>query len=156
MPATRYHTRERAVQEATFLRALSFGKTVQEAADLAGAHRRTFYRRRRTNAEFAARWTSVLEQFETEDISRDALELEAKRRAILGTEKPVFRGGAIVGHTVDYSDSMLMFLLKAKYPEKYDRSKSDRAKSDASDAGGSLDIAGARDALLSKFAQAAQ
>ncbi len=49
----------------------------------------------------------------------DALEDEAMRRAIDGVEKPVFRGGEVVGHVRDYSDSMLMFLLKSRKPEVF-------------------------------------
>jgi len=158
MPATRYQKRERAAQLAVFLKALSLGKTKKAAAEEAELCLRSLYRLRQTDAMFAERWQAALAA--PDNPATDPLELEAQRRAVTGTEKPIFRGGALVGHTTDYSDSMLMFLLKAKYPEKYDRAKAVNAKTEASEnAAGtdtSLNIAGARDALLSKFATAAQ
>jgi len=160
MPAARYQTRERAAQLAIFLKALSLGSTAKNAAAEAGVGLRTLYRMRRADPLLAARWQAALAT--PDDAPTDVLELEAQRRAVTGTEKPVFRGGAIVGHTTDYSDAMLMFLLKAKYPEKYDRTKAANTKAaniktDAdADSAGTDSTAGARDALLSKFAQATQ
>lgn len=49
----------------------------------------------------------------------DIMEEEAKRRAIQGTKKPVFHKGEIVGHINEYSDLLLIFLMKANMPEKY-------------------------------------
>ena len=166
MPAARYHNRERAAQLATFLKALSLGKTKKAAAEEAGLCLRGLYRLRKTDSIFAARWQAAVTP--PGDMPTDPLELEAQRRAVAGTEKPVYRGGALVGHTTDYSDSMLMFLLKAKYPEKYDRTRSTAQKPEGGPGGpgkthanaGELsreiagNLAGARDALLSKFLKA--
>ena len=53
-----------------------------------------------------------------------AAEDEAFRRAVEGTEEPVYHKGAICGHVRRYSDSLLTLLLKAGDPDKYaDRSK---------------------------------
>jgi len=150
MSAARYQKRERVALQAQFLKALSCGKTADASACSVGLPRRTLYRWRREDPLFAERWQLATARKAPEP-TMDPLELEAMRRAVEGTEKPVFRGGTCVGHTVDYSDSMLMFLLKAKYPEKYDRREKGAGVDDPL-----LDIAGARDALLSKFAQAAQ
>lgn len=49
----------------------------------------------------------------------DSLEEEAIRRARDGIERPVFQGGLQVGMTTEYSDQLLMFLLKGMRPEKY-------------------------------------
>jgi len=154
MPAARYQKRERVAQLAIFLKALSTGKTVRDAAALAEIDRRALYRLRAADTLFAARWQAALDT--PKEAPTDPLELEAQRRAVEGTEKPVYRGGTLVGHTRDYSDSMLMFLLKAKYPEKYDRSKADQQDGKAGKTDSSFDVDGARDALLSKFAQAAK
>ena len=35
------------------------------------------------------------------------------------TERPVFQGKQLVGHIRDYSDTHLIFMLKARRPEKY-------------------------------------
>ncbi len=48
-----------------------------------------------------------------------ALEDEAVRRAYEGTIKPVFQGGKKVGSIREYSDTLLIVLLKARAPEKY-------------------------------------
>lgn len=146
MPAARYQQEERVAQLAIFLKALSGGKTVASAACDAGMDRRGLYRLRQKDARFRARWDAALEMQQCRSL--DPLELEAERRAVEGTEKPVFRGGKIVGHVRDYSDSMLMFLLKARYPERYDR------KSAYQEDTGASDLSGIREALLGKFRQA--
>jgi len=153
MPAAQYQNGERVAQggslqasrKADFLTALSDGYSVRAAADKAGVSRRTPYGWRNADPTFAARWQTLLAPV------GDPLEAEAQRRAVEGIEKPVYRSGTLVGHVRDYSDSMLMFLLKAKYPEKYDR-RGDNTKG----ADPAIDIEGARDALLSKFSTAAE
>ena len=52
-------------------------------------------------------------------IGIDALEDEAKRRAFEGVKKPVYQNGKLVGKVVEYSDSLLMFLLKGNKPDQY-------------------------------------
>jgi len=49
----------------------------------------------------------------------DYMEREAWRRAVEGTKKPVFQGGELVGHVQEYSDTLMIFLLKARDPAKY-------------------------------------
>jgi len=70
-------------------------------------------------------------------------------RAVKGTKKPVFRGGEVVGHTTEFSDSMLMQLLKARKPEKYGGAKDTAPTQD-------MDIEGARDELFRKFRAVAE
>ena len=41
------------------------------------------------------------------------------RRALEGGEEPVFYQGKIVGSVRKYSDTLLMFMLKARRPERY-------------------------------------
>ncbi|PCI59450.1 MAG: hypothetical protein COB37_11425 [Kordiimonadales bacterium] len=148
MSVVRYQKRERADKMATFLRAISAGKSVSEAAKGASVTRRTVYRWRVSDKGFGAKWHAASAP------DGDPLEIEAMRRAIDGVDKPVYRGGSLVGHVKDYSDSMLMFLLKAKYPEKYDR-RGDGTKSAADSSDEPTDLEGARDALLRKFTAAA-
>lgn len=47
------------------------------------------------------------------------LEDEATRRAIEGTLKPVFQQGKKVGTIREYSDTLIIVLLKARAPHKY-------------------------------------
>ena len=49
----------------------------------------------------------------------EILEAEAYRRAIEGVVQPVYRGGKLVGEVRQYSERLLMVLLKAQAPEKY-------------------------------------
>ncbi|MBL4788527.1 MAG: helix-turn-helix domain-containing protein [Kordiimonadaceae bacterium] len=149
MSVVRYQKRERAGKMATFLRAISAGKSISEAARCAEITRRTVYRWREADSDFEAKWHAASAP------DGDPLEIEALRRAIDGVDKPVYRGGSLVGHVKDYSDSMLMFLLKAKYPEKYDR-RGDGAKTGANASDEQTDLEGARDALLRKFTAATE
>lgn len=56
---------------------------------------------------------------EAEDIAIDAMEAEARRRAVQGTNRPVYQAGRQVGDVTEYSDQLLIVLLKAHRPEKY-------------------------------------
>ncbi|MBX6773030.1 MAG: hypothetical protein IRY83_14975 [Chloroflexi bacterium] len=49
----------------------------------------------------------------------DALEAEAWRRAVDGVERPVYQNGQRVGAVREYSDTLLIFLLKGGRPQKY-------------------------------------
>ena len=49
----------------------------------------------------------------------DALEDEAVRRAVEGVIKPVFHQGKRVGTLRVFSDPLLMFLLRARRPERF-------------------------------------
>lgn len=47
------------------------------------------------------------------------LEMEAYRRAVEGTEMPIFHGGLQVGSYRNYSDRCLELLLKASRPDRF-------------------------------------
>ena len=49
----------------------------------------------------------------------DVLEGEARRRAVTGVAKPIYYQGVIVGTVKEYSDTLLIFLMKGAMPEKY-------------------------------------
>lgn len=53
------------------------------------------------------------------DLGTDALEDEAVRRAHEGVLKPVFQQGKEVGHVREYSDALMVTMLKARRPEKF-------------------------------------
>lgn len=91
-----------------FLAALEQSGNVSEACRLAGVGRSTVYDARRADAAFAADWEGALEA------STDALETEARRRAVQGVSRPTQWG-----KVQQYSDVLLIFLLKAARPEKY-------------------------------------
>ena len=87
--------------------------SVTAAANLVGVNRCTPYGWREADPEFAKAWEIAL------DAGTDLLEDEAWRRACCGTERPVFQTGALVGTTREYSDLLLIFLLKGRRPEKF-------------------------------------
>lgn len=105
--------RKRVEWHRPFLEALRRTCNVRVAAQLAGVHKATAYRHRERFPRFAERWDLAV------DDAVDTLELEARRRALMGTDKPIFYQGRQVATIREYSDRLLMFLLRAARPEKY-------------------------------------
>jgi hypothetical protein len=98
-----------------FLTALSEGGSVTKAAEQAGIGRRTVYDWKATDPEFAALFEDAWQR------GIAALEDEAVRRAYQGVQRPVFSKGVQVGSVTEYSDSLLMFLLKSRDPRFRDK-----------------------------------
>lgn len=96
-----------------FIGALMEGMSITNAAHEAGVHITMPYKRRQHDEEFRRSWE------EAAVIGTELLEQEAQRRAFHGTIKPVFQKGECVGHVREYSDALMMMLLKARRPEKY-------------------------------------
>ena len=96
-----------------FLDTLRRTGNVRLAANNADVVRQVAYRARDSSAKFKADWDEALEE------ARELLEAEARRRAAIGVDEPVFYQGQVVGQTRKYSDNLLMFLLKAHWPEKF-------------------------------------
>lgn len=78
-----------------FLKALAEGDSATGAAEKAGLGRRTVYTWRKEDEDFEREWDAAIEA------GTDILEDEAKKRAVEG------------------SDTLLMFLLNGRRPEKY-------------------------------------
>lgn len=96
-----------------FLAALTVGCTVTAAANRAGVHRTTVYVWRGADKEFAAAWDDAYEQ------GSDHLEDEARRRAVDGVTKPLMYKGKKCGSIQEYSDTLMITLLKARRPERF-------------------------------------
>ncbi len=96
-----------------FLAALAIDPNVTAAARDAGISRQAAYAAREGDREFADAWEDAIDQ------AVDSMESEARRRAMQGTEKPVFYQGEECGRVREYSDQLIMFLLRAHRPEKY-------------------------------------
>jgi hypothetical protein len=96
-----------------FLEVLAETSNVSAACRAVNVGRTTAYDHRNSNPGFAAAWDEAVET------GTDALELEARRRAMSGCEKPVYQGGQLVGMVKEYSDTLMIVLLKAHRPEKY-------------------------------------
>ena len=96
-----------------FFTHMSLRGIVSGSCDAAGVARRTAYDQRENNPEFAKRWG------EAEAKATERLEAEAWRRATEGREEPVFWQGERVDTVMKYSNTLMIFLLKAHNPEKY-------------------------------------
>lgn len=96
-----------------FLAALEETKLVTEACKVAGVGRSTVYDARREDPVFAAQW----EELEASLIER--MEAEAYRRAVDGVTKPLVSAGKYVTDVQEFSDGLLMFLLRARRPHIY-------------------------------------
>lgn len=106
-------------QRAKFLKALAQTANVTASAQSVNINRRTIYDHRAADPEFAKAWDDALEQ------ATDALEAEARRRAMEGVEEYVtckdglvMRNGEPVMQ-VRYSDSLMSLLLRAHRKEKF-------------------------------------
>jgi hypothetical protein len=96
-----------------FINSLRRLGNVSRACKAGGVGRETVYAHRKADEAFSARWADALEE------SADWLEREAWRRAVKGLDKPVFQQGRRVGTVREYSDALLVQLLKANRPEKF-------------------------------------
>jgi hypothetical protein len=96
-----------------FLEALAKGSTVTIACRAAGMSRVAAYHWRKDDEDFAKAWDEAVED------GTDILEEEAKRRALVGAKKAVYQNGKFVGYVQEPSDTLMIFLLKGRRPEKF-------------------------------------
>lgn len=94
-----------------FLCTLAETGNVTRSAAAIGASRSTVYEWREADAEFAKEWERAMR------VATLGLEDEARRRGEEGVEEPVFHMGAVCGTVRKYSDTLLIFLLKARDPK---------------------------------------
>lgn len=96
-----------------FLEVYAETGNVSLATQAIGVNRATPYKWRKTDEKFAQAWDQAAEE------AADKLEQEAWRRAVQGVEKPVYYKGKLIDKVREYSDTLLIFLLKGFRPEKY-------------------------------------
>ena len=103
----------------TFLTELAACGIITDACKAAGVSRQAAYKARERSPTFVAAWDDAVDQ------AADVMEREAWRRAVEGVEKPVFgslggrSGSGEIGRVQEYSDTLLIFLLKGARPEKF-------------------------------------
>lgn len=95
------------------LETLSSGLSYAAAANAAGVSRRLILMWKDKDPEFKKACT------EAHQVGIDFMEDEALRRAVQGTDRPVFQQGMLVGHYKEYSDSLLIMQLKGRRPERW-------------------------------------
>lgn len=119
--APRKATRKKAASKAVarrdwkpdFLDTLKIGGHVVQAATAAGITKQAAYKARHADEDFALAWADAIDE------ATETLERVAVRRATAGTERPVFYKGEVVGTIREMSDTLLIFLLKARRPDVY-------------------------------------
>lgn len=111
---------------ALFLEALvSNGGNISAACEDSGVTRSVVYGMEQEDPQFAQAFR------EAQRHGLEVLEDEARRRAFAGTSKPVFYQGVECGVVREYSDTLMIFLLKGGMPDKYaERQKTDLSSSD--------------------------
>ena len=107
----------------TFLRALAETGNVSAAVKEAGTSRSRAYDARKHDPSFARAWE------EAEETAAEALEAEARRRAVDGVLEPLVSCGKVVrgddGQQIAirrYSDPLLLALLRSHHPPRRERS----------------------------------
>lgn len=111
-------TRLTQKKRATFLELLAEGHTVKHASEMIGVTRAAMYWRRNADEALRTDWDAAIET------GTDALEQEARRRAVEGVpylKRTFDRQGNMIDELTEikYSDTLLIFLLKGRAPEKY-------------------------------------
>jgi len=86
---------------------------VNAACAAAGVARRTAYDWRDQDETFNTGWEDAL------DVATETLEREARRRAYEGVLKPMFHKGRKIAEVREYSDTLMIFILKSLRPERY-------------------------------------
>lgn len=99
--------------QAAFLKRLCETGNVSASCRKAKITRAWAYETRDNDAAFAKAWDEALE------IATEALEMEARRRAEKGIPEYALVDGKRVMVSRKYSDTLLIFLLKAHRPDKY-------------------------------------
>jgi hypothetical protein len=116
-PASRFEAETakspRQQRQEDFLAAYANCDNITRAAEMAGIDRTTHHVWLREDPSYANRFERA------QDEAADRLEFEAVRRVLEGDEVPVFYRGKQVGVRKEYSDKLLMFLLKTARPEKF-------------------------------------
>lgn len=112
-PKENRNGKSKAAAQAAFLSAYSDGLSIQDACLKAGIGRTTFYTWKENDMRFRSAFSDAMER------SVDVMEEEAKRRAVRGVLKPVYYNGKIVGSIREYSDTLLIFLMKGRRPDVF-------------------------------------
>lgn len=99
--------------KALFLEKLAEGLPVTKAARAAGVAFTTVYQWRKEDETFRDLWEQAYAA------GTDELADEARRRAVDGVTEPVFYKGNKCGAVQKYSDTLLIFMLKARDPQTY-------------------------------------
>lgn len=104
---------DKVLHQKRFLACYAASGSILKASRWSQIHRQTHYDWIRDDPEYPARFAAA--EKEAARVLRD----EAVRRAHEGLRKPVRYKGKIVGFDTEYSDTLLLALLKATDPESF-------------------------------------
>lgn len=104
---------QQRLKKGVMLAAYAETGNITTACQIAEIERSTHYRWMEADEEYALRFRQA------EQTAIDALEAEARRRAVEGVVEPVVSAGKHVTDIRRYSDTLLIFLLKGARPGKY-------------------------------------
>lgn len=96
-----------------FLEVLRTKCDATAASKAAGVARSTAYAWKKDNDDFAEAWKDAVDE------ALDNLEAEAYRRATEGCDKPIYQKGMLVGTVREFSDTLAIFMLKAKRRDQF-------------------------------------
>lgn len=96
-----------------FLASMAQHGNVTVSARAAGISRNAAYYAYNTDPEFASAWDAAYQE------ACDLIEAEALRRATRGTQKGIYYKGERVDTEVEYSDTLMLAMLKGHKPDKY-------------------------------------
>jgi hypothetical protein len=97
----------------TFLKEYANCGVVRYAAEKVGISRDLHYKWMNNDPVYAKAFEDACEE------ASDVMEKEARRRAIEGIDKPIYYEGERVDTVKEYSDTLLIFLMKGARPGKY-------------------------------------
>lgn len=108
----KFQLAKKAASQSRFLACFAECGTLTEAAEKAKVDRNLHY--------VWLKDPQYTDAFENAQLrANDRLEQEALRRAVKGTEEPVFYQGEVCGKIRKFSDVLLIFLMKGAMPDKY-------------------------------------
>ena len=96
-----------------YLAMIREGITNKDAATACGCGTNYFRRRRELDPQFEADYQAA--RADGDDVVR----AEIHRRAVKGVRRSIYHDGRVVGHKVEYSDNLLMFLAKSRMPTEF-------------------------------------
>jgi hypothetical protein len=113
----RHTTRQLAILKQAFLEKIAQTGNIGYSCDLVGVNRSTYYSWMERDEQFALAFRQA------EVRATEVLESEAWRRAVEGSpySRTSYYRGEPVGtdHKIEYSDQLMLALLRARAPEKY-------------------------------------
>lgn len=105
--------KENADWKPSWLAAFETTGMVMAACKQVGVGRSTVYEARQRDEDFACAWADV------EEATTERMEREAYRRSTEGVPREIYHRGEVVGEELQFSDTLLIFMLKARRPERY-------------------------------------